>query len=130
MGKTFSVGDTFTHVRECDKYRPIYYSAAGGDFNPIHIDPEVGRAAGLGGAILQGLCTMNWAIEAFVNYLDDPTRVARAKVRFSKPVAPGDTITFSGKVTAIEGGRLTAELSAKNQKGEDVLKAAVVEARV
>ena len=34
----FKLGDTFTHVRECDRYRPIYYAAASGDFNPIHID--------------------------------------------------------------------------------------------
>ncbi len=56
MAKQLSVGDTFTHVRECDKYRPIYYAAASGDFNPIHIDPDAGKAAGLGGPILQGLC--------------------------------------------------------------------------
>ena len=128
--KAFQVGDTFTHVRECDPYRPIYYAAAGGDFNPIHIDAEAGKAAGLGGNILQGLCTLGWAVEAFVNYLGDPGKVSKVKVRFSKPVMVADTITFSGKVTAIEGGKLTAELSAKNQKGDEVLKHTVVEARV
>ena len=130
MAKTYAVGDTFTHVRECDKYRPIYYAAASGDFNPIHIDDAVGKAAGLGGVILQGLCTLGWAVEGFVNYLGDPTKVAKIRVRFSRPVAIDDTITFNGKVTKIEGGRLTAELSARNQKGDDVLKGAQVEARV
>ena len=130
MAKQFKVGDTFKHVRECDKYRPIYYAGASGDFNPIHIDTEVGAMAGLGGAILQGLCTMAWAVDAAVNYLGDPTRVRRVKVRFSKPVMIEDVITFEGKVTAIEGGKLTAEISAKNQKGEEVLKGAVVEAAV
>ena len=128
--KSYSVGDTFTHVRECDRYRPIYYAAAGGDFNPIHIDATAGKAAGLGGNILQGLCTLGWAVEAFVNYLGDPGKVSKVKVRFSKPVMVEDTITFEGKVTAIEGGKLTAELSAKNQKGDEVLKNTVVEARV
>jgi acyl dehydratase len=51
-------------------------------------------------------------------------------VRFSKPVRPEDTITFQGKVTAIQDGRLTAEVSATNQRGEDVLKGAVVEASI
>ena len=127
---TYSVGDTFTHVRECDRYRPIYYAAAGGDFNPIHIDPDAGRAAGLGGNILQGLCTLGWAVEGFVNYLGDPGKVSKVKVRFSRPVMIEDTITIIGKVTAIEGGVLTAELTAKNQKGDDVLKNTTVEARV
>ena len=126
----YNVGDTFKHVRECDKYRPIYYAGASGDFNPIHIDPSVGEMAGLGGAILQGLCTMAWATEAFMVYLGDPGRITKVRVRFSKPVSIEDTITFEGKVIAIEGGKLTAELSAKNQKGEDVLKNTTVEARV
>ncbi len=130
MGKAYSVGDTFTHVRECDRYRPTYYAAASGDFNPIHIDPDAGMAAGLGGPILHGLCTMAWAVEAATNYLGDPGRVTKVRVRFSRPVAIDDTITYTGKVTAIEGGKLTAEIAAKNQKGDDVLKGAVIEARV
>lgn len=130
MSKRYSVGDTFTHVRECDKYRPIYYAAASGDFNPIHIDADAGKAAGLGGTILQGLCTMSWAVEGAVNYLGDPGKVSRVRVRFSRPVQIDDTVTYTGKVTALEGGKLTIEISAKNQKGEDVLKGAVVEARV
>ena len=70
------------------------------------------------------------AVEGFVNYLGDPGKVSKVKVRFSRPVMVDDTITVTGKVTAIEGGVLTAELQAKNQKGEDVLKNTVVEARV
>ena len=79
MAKSFKAGDTFTHARECDKYRPIYYAGASGDFNPIHIDPEVGRMAGLGGAILQGLCTMAWCVESAVNYLGDPGKLKRVR---------------------------------------------------
>lgn len=127
MQKELKVGDTFTHVRDCDRYRPIYYAAASGDFNPIHLDPEVGRLAGLGGVILQGLCTMAWAAEAAVNYAEDPGRIRRLRVRFSRPVAPGDRVTFTGKATRSEQGRVVAELSAKNQHGEDVLKGAVAE---
>ena len=99
MPRDIQVGDTFTHVRECDRYRPLYYAGASGDFNPIHIDPEVGRAAGLGGVILQGLCTLGWAVEAVGLFVGDPGRVRRVRVRFSKPVRPEDTLTFQGKVT-------------------------------
>ncbi len=127
MAREFKVGDTFTHQRECDKYRPIYYAAASGDFNPIHIDPEVGAMAGLQGVILQGLCTMAWATEAAVNFAGDPGSIKRVKVRFSRPVAPDDTVTFEGKVVKVEGGKATAELSAKNQRQEDVLKSAIIE---
>jgi acyl dehydratase len=120
------LGDTFTLVRTCDRYRPLYYAAASGDFNPIHIDPKVGEEAGLGGAILQGLCTLGWAVDAFVHYLGDPGKVRGISVRFSRPVAIDDVITFQGKVTSIENGLLTAEIEAKNQRGEQVLKGAEV----
>lgn len=130
MPKPYAVGDTFTLVRTCDPYRPIYYAAASGDFNPIHVDPQVGEQAGLGGVILQGLCTLGWAVDAFIRYLGDPGKVAKVKVRFSRPVAPLDTITFTGTVTAVGQGRLTALLSAKNQRGEDVLKGAEIEGRI
>jgi acyl dehydratase len=128
MPRTFQPGDTFMHVRECDRYRPIYYASASGDFNPIHIDPEVGKAAGLGGVILQGLCTLGWAVEAVAVFVGDPGRIRRVRVRFSKPVRPEDTVTFQGKVTSVQDGLLTAQVSATNQRGEDVLKGAVVEA--
>jgi 3-hydroxybutyryl-CoA dehydratase len=128
--RNFAVGDTFSLVRTCDPYRPIYYAAASGDFNPIHIDPEVGREAGLGGAILQGLCTLAWAVDAFVGYLGDPGKVSGVKARFSRPVAPHDVVTFTGKVISVENGKVVAQIEAVNQREEDVLKGATVEGRV
>lgn len=130
MAHSFSVGQTFRHVRECDKYRPIYYAAVSGDFNPIHIDPEVGAMAGLGGNILQGLCTMSWAVEAFTRFIGNPTGIKKAHVRFAKPVFIDDTLTFEGVITEVDGPRITAKLSAKNQRGEEVLKNAELTAEV
>ena len=129
MSGNFKVGDTFTHVRDCDRYRAICYAGASGDFNPIHIDGEVGKAAGLGGAILQGLCTMAWATEAAALYLGDAARIRRVRVRFSRPVAVEDTITVVGRVVRFEEGLLVAELAARNQRGEEVLVGGIVEAR-
>ena len=130
MNKPCAVGDTFTLVRTCDVYRPIYYAAASGDFNPIHIDSKVGAEAGLGGAILQGLCTLGWAVDAFIGYLGDPGRVSGIKVRFSRPVAPLDVVTFTGTVISIENGTVVAQIEAKNQRDQDILKGAVVEGRL
>ncbi len=124
----FHVGDTFSLSRECDRYRPIYYAAVSGDFNPIHIDPEVGRRAGLGGNILQGMCTMAWFSEACVRYFEDPTRITRLETRFARPVAVGDTVRLEGRCVAVEGGRVRVEVTARNQRGEDVLRHASAEA--
>lgn len=128
--ETFTVGDTFQLVREVDAYRPIYYAAASGDFNPIHIDPQVGRAAGYQGVILQGMCTFTWLADACVEYLGDPAALVRVRARFTKPVQAGDVIRFDGRCTAVADGLVKLEVSAKNQRGEDVLKGAVAEGRV
>ena len=125
----FTVGDTFGLVREVDPYRPIYYAAASGDFNPIHIDPELGRAAGYHGVILQGMCTYSWMAEACVAYLGDPTRLSRVRARFTKPVQVGDVITFEGRCAGIEGGVIRLEVTARNQRGEEILKGATAEGR-
>ncbi len=126
---SYTVGETFELVRDVDRYRPIYYAGASGDFNPIHIDAEVGRLAGLGGNILQGMCTLAWAVDCFARYLGDPGGVTRVHARFSRPVAPEDTLTFRGVVTAVNAEQVQASLRAENQRGEEVLKDVTVEGR-
>src|SRR5262249_22764797 len=122
-------GQTFSLVRECDRYRSLYYAGASGDFNPIHIDVDVGQAAGLGGVILQGLCTLAWGVDAFARFLGDPGLVTGVKARFSKPVRPEDTVRFEGTVTEVSGAVVKASIVARNQSGDEVLKNVVVEGR-
>lgn len=126
----FTVGDSFELVREVDPYRPIYYSGASGDYNPIHIDPNVGRAAGYQGVILQGMCTYSWLADACVAYLGDPARLVRLRAKFTKPVQVGDVIRFEGRCAAVSGDAVKLEVTARNQRGEDVMKGVVAEGRV
>jgi acyl dehydratase len=65
-----------------------------GDYNPIHIDPEVGRRAGFDGVIFHGLGTYGVVARAIVQgALDnEPSRLRQFDVRFSSPVYPGETI--------------------------------------
>ena len=72
------------------------YAVASGDDNPIHVDDEAARAAGLPGAILHGLCTMAFCGRAVVTAAagGDPGRLRRLALRFAKPVFPGgDLVT-------------------------------------
>lgn len=125
--RDFAVGQTFGLVREVDRQRPIYYAAASGDFNPIHVDPRVGRMAGLGGVILHGMCTYAWLCDACVAYFGDPVRVRKVHARFARPVKPGDTITFTGRCTAVDGATVRVEVVARNQRGQEVLTGAAAE---
>jgi acyl dehydratase len=71
------------------------YAKASRDTNRIHLDKDYALGVGLPDIILHGLCTMAFAIQAIVDDLanGDPTRVRRAKTRFSKPVFMNDILT-------------------------------------
>ena len=64
------------------------------DLNPLHIDPQVARAAGFPRPILHGLCTFGVVCHALLRTLCDydTSRFGRMDLRFSSPVFPGETI--------------------------------------
>jgi acyl dehydratase len=65
-----------------------------GDYNPLHIDPEVARSAGFDRPILHGLGGYGTAGRALIKLLcrDDPARLRRLDVRFTSPVYPGEPL--------------------------------------
>lgn len=71
------------------------YATAAGDPMPIHTDEDFARQVGLPGIIVHGLCTMAYSSRAIVGTCcpDDPTRLKRLAVRFSKIVQPSETVT-------------------------------------
>jgi len=74
------------------------YAEPSGDHNPIHINNDFAKQVGLGGIILQGLCTMAFCHKALVQNVcgGNPLKLKKMFVRFSKPVRPGDEITITG----------------------------------
>lgn len=70
------------------------YYRLNGDFNPLHIDPDVATKAGFPRPILHGLCTFGVVCHALLRELCtyDVTRFGRMDLRFSSPVYPGETI--------------------------------------
>jgi acyl dehydratase len=86
---------TYEETTKVDDDQTYRYADASGDHNPIHVDPDTARAAGLPGIILHGMCTMAIATKAAVNgpAAGDPTRITRVAVRFSRPVLPGWELT-------------------------------------
>jgi len=65
-----------------------------GDYNPLHAEPAVARAAKFERPILHGLATYGVAGHAILRSLCDydPQRLKSLAVRFSAPVYPGETI--------------------------------------
>jgi acyl dehydratase len=67
-----------------------------GDYNPLHSDPDVARAAGFKRPILHGLCTYGMAAHAVLRAVTgyDAWRLRSFAVRFTAPVFPGEIIRF------------------------------------
>jgi acyl dehydratase len=67
-----------------------------GDFNPLHSEPAVARAAGFTRPILHGLCTYGMAAHALLKTVCGyrAERLRELAVRFTAPVYPGETIRF------------------------------------
>jgi acyl dehydratase len=65
-----------------------------GDYNPLHADPAVARAAGFSRPILHGMCLMGVACHAVLRALlaYDPAPIRGMRVRFTAPAMPGETI--------------------------------------
>ncbi len=92
-GGNSSVSKTRSFTVKIDKYLPLYYAGASGDFNLIHIDREFGERQGLGGNILQGMCTMGITANQLIGD-DDPAKLKSINVRFASPVYPGDELAI------------------------------------
>ncbi|QMU56171.1 MAG: hypothetical protein GKS04_03175 [Candidatus Mycalebacterium zealandia] len=72
------------------------YADASNDHNPIHLNEDVAKEAGLKGVVVHGLCTMSMAMQKIIDgYLGGaPENLKSLAVRFSAPVYPGDTLNL------------------------------------
>jgi acyl dehydratase len=87
-----------------------------GDYNPLHSEPRVARAAGFSRPILHGLCIYGMAAYALLKSVCGyrSSRVKDIAVRFTSPVYPGETIRFQFWQEALGEWRLQARVDARD----------------
>lgn len=114
-------------TQKIDEDQTYRYAEASGDRNPIHLNEDFARSVGLPGIINHGLCTMAFVSRAAVEALagNDPTRLRRLKVRFSKPVLPGQKITTRFWGFGEEDGDEVYQFETVNEEGTAVIKEGV-----
>ena len=119
----------YEETTKVDEDQTQRYAEASGDHNPIHLDENVAKMAGLPGIINHGMCTMAIATKGAVDGLagGDPTRVKRVAVRFSKPVFPGQELTTRFWKESESGGATTYGFETYNPDGAAVIKGGQVD---
>ncbi|NEX64828.1 MaoC family dehydratase [Noviherbaspirillum galbum] len=101
------------------------YCGASGDHNPIHVDIDFARRAGMPDVFAHGMLSMAYLARVLTNWVPQD-RLRSFGVRFAAITHVGDAITCTGKVVEKfeENGerRVRVELTTTNQDGDIKLK--------
>jgi 3-hydroxybutyryl-CoA dehydratase len=122
----YEVGYKGSYTKAVTEEDNAHFAKLSGDFNPIHFEDVVGRAAGFQARISNGFVQESRIAAALVETFgkDGTIVVALEKnTRFLKPVYIGDRITATvevvGRVPAFQALRIKA--GCYNQKNEQVV---------
>jgi acyl dehydratase len=99
-----------------DKYLPFRYAGASGDYNPIHLDPELAKAVGFPSNILHGLWTMAQVARAAVEAGGgDPRSLKRLSVQFRGIGLPEQEIVVTATQKGEREGGVVLDLVAQQE---------------
>lgn len=99
------------------------YCGASGDHNPLHVDSDFARAAGLGDVVAHGMLVMAWMGRTLTAWVPQ-SAIAVFGTRFLAMTRVGDAITCTARVVGKSDDTRTVRVAveARDQRGE--LKAA------
>jgi len=86
------------------------FAGASGDHNPMHVDIDVAKSAGLDDVFAHGMLSMAYLGRLLTNWVD-PQAIRSYRVRFASITPVHGKPTATGKVVAIENGLATLELT-------------------
>ena len=120
---TVTVGDVLPPLQlpPVDRTTLALFAGASGDHNPIHIDTDVARRAGMPDVFAQGMLGMAWAGRLLTRWAPQ-SRLRRFDARFQGITHLGNAMRCSGRVVEkLEqaGARcVRIELHSANQFGQ------------
>ncbi len=127
MTRTYNVGDPVPPLSKTMTQEAInLFEKSGGKTGPSQFtDVDTARGVlGTSGTVASGRMSLTFGTELLRRYFgsDVYNRGGMVELRFLRPVRPGDTVVFTGKVTGIakvtNGGRVSVEVTGTNQKGD------------
>lgn len=126
IARNYKVGDELPPLTKTMTQEAINaFEKSGGATGPSQFtDLETAKSTlGTGSTVASGRMSLTFSIEMLRRYFgaDVYNLGGMVDMRFLRPVRPGDSVTFTGKITATnkeaDGTRVTVEINATNQKG-------------
>ncbi len=121
--ESLSVGDAIPSLTlpPLSRLTLALYCGASGDHNPIHVDSDFARSAGMPDVFAHGMLSMAWLACVLTNWV--PQSAIRAySVRFAAITQVAETITCAGVVTEkfeVDGERrVRLSLTTANAQGQ------------
>lgn len=120
---TVQVGDALPplDLPPVDRTMLALFAGASGDHNPVHIDIDFARRAGMPDVFAHGMLGMAWLGRLFTNWVP-ASRLRRFDVRFMAITHLGNAIRCTGRVVEKleEAGerRVRVEVVSANQYGQ------------
>ena len=96
------------------------YAAVNDEFIPIHMDPDAAKAVGMPDVFGMGNLRIAYLHNLLHDWLGGRGDIAEFSCEFRGLNLKGDTLTCTGKVTAVDEEGVTVELHVVNQDGVDI----------
>jgi len=90
------------------------------DYTPVHHDKAAAQAAGMSDVFMNILTTNGLVSRYVTDWAGIDATVRGIAIKLGTPNLPGDTMTFSGSVTSVDGEEVTVEVAGKNAWGNHV----------
>lgn len=119
----FAIGDALPSLTLAPINRTTLalFCGASGDHNPIHVDLDMARRAGMSDVFAHGMLSMAYLARLLTAWVDQ-RRLRRLNARFVGVTHLGHQITCTGKVVGkleVDGEqRIKVEVQTSNQYGE------------
>ena len=126
LERNYQIGDDILPLAKSMTQEAInLFEGSAGQSGPSQFtDEETARETlGTEGTVASGRMSLTFAIEMLRRFFgsDVFNRTGSVDLRFLRPVRPGDTITFTGKITAVtreaNGSRVSVDIMVQNQNG-------------
>lgn len=130
MADQLQVGETFGPLTvPVSAERVQAYADAGGDHNPIHIDPAFAATTAFGGTIAHGMLLLAYLSRLLSARFGAAWPATGDLVaRFRAPARVGATVSVQGTITAIEadaggGRRVRCQVTCTDEAGQTLVSA-------